>query len=161
MLEKKKTFYSNHSYQVWLMRLDFLSLIHMNKMFFLNSGRPSHMTWGHGTWKYEYSTWDMSMLEIGHIYMLYKVLEVENHNVPQKESDHWFKCHVIIVLDQVNIKLNCFFDWWYTLRVFYGLLLSTSVLPSVCKWKEVESWNWQPISFHKVFQKWLNQRWMI
>ena len=69
------------------------------------------MTRGHGTWKYEYPTWDMSTPEIGHRDTLYKVLEVDNHNIPQKESDHWLKCPVITSLDQVNIKLHCFLDW--------------------------------------------------
>ena len=69
------------------------------------------MKQGHGRWKYEYPTWDLLISEIGHRDMLYKVLDMDSHNVPQKESDHWLKFPVITVLDQVNIKLHCFLDW--------------------------------------------------
>ena len=53
----------------------------------------------------------MPIPEIGHRDRLYNVLEVGNHNVPQKESNHSLKCTVINVLDQLNIKLHGFLDW--------------------------------------------------
>jgi hypothetical protein len=88
-----------------------------------------------------------------------KGLVVDIHNKHWKENKKLLYAHFsyMYVVGYENKCLNacsCYKKKW---KAWNRVWLATSILLSICGWKSVENWNWQPRKFHNACQKWMTK----